>query len=223
MFKVIIVEDDPMVAALNKQYLERASAELNIVAHLSDGATAFDYLCTHPVDLIILDVYMPILTGLELLKKIRTHNLSMDVIMVTAANNSNEVKTALNYGALDYLVKPFDYKRFAQAVEKFLHKKSVLTTGNPLSQEAIDIVASAKINEATDLQKGLQPMTMHKIQTAINAFEDQQFTCKEISDTTALSAVTAQRYLSYLVNNKQLRTTIDYNTGGRPKLLYTKI
>lgn len=223
MFKVIIVEDDPMVAALNKQYLERASADLNIVAHLSDGAAAFDYLCAHPVDLIILDVYMPILTGLELLKKIRTHNLSMDVIMVTAANNSNEVKTALNYGALDYLVKPFDYKRFAQAVEKFLHKKSVLTTGHPLSQEAIDIVASAKINDATDLQKGLQPITMHKIQTAINSFGTEQFTCKEISDNTALSAVTAQRYLSYLVNNKQLRTTIDYNTGGRPKLLYRKI
>lgn len=223
MFKVIIVEDDPMVATLNKQYLEKASHELNVVTILGDGASAFNYLVSHQVDLMILDVYMPTLTGLELLKKVRSYNLLVDIIMVTAANNSEEVNMAFTYGVIDYLVKPFDYKRFAQAVDKFLHKRSVLNTEVALSQEAIDIMSSSAKTLTPDLQKGLQPLTLAKIQTVINQYGINKFTCKEISDKTNLSAVTAQRYLSYLVNAKQLMTTIDYNTGGRPKLWYTKL
>ena len=224
MYNVIIVEDDPMVAALNKQYLRSNPSPLTVSASFNNGQEAFTYLLKNKVDLIILDVYMPTLTGLELLQKIRQHNIPTEIIMVTAANSIEEVKQALNYGVLDYLVKPFDATRFHQALDKFHHKKEVLSQGKILNQTAIDIMsATPKPEEDRPLEKGLQPLTLEKIKTTISSYKDAEFTCKDISDHTELSAVTVQRYLSYLVNQKVLRTAIDYNTGGRPKMLYTKI
>ena len=71
MIRTIIVEDDPMVAALNKQYLLKSSSKLKIVGAFKDGQSALDYLHKKPVDLVILDVYLPVLNGLDLLQQIR--------------------------------------------------------------------------------------------------------------------------------------------------------
>ena len=110
MTKAMIIEDDPMVAAINKQYLEK-SKDMNVVATFQNGRDALDFLQQKQIDLIILDLFLPEMTGLEFLHRIREQNWNVEVIMVTAANNINSIQEAMHLGILDYLVKPFEIGR----------------------------------------------------------------------------------------------------------------
>lgn len=220
MTNIIIVEDDPMVAALDKQYIEKTSKNLHISGVFSDGKAALEFLEYNKVDLVILDVYMPLISGLELLKQIRAKEISTDVIMVTAADSGEEINTALRLGVVDYLVKPFDFNRFNQAINKYLHKQILLHDKRNVPQEVIDVMGMPANGVAMALEKGLQKKTMENIKETIQRINAPNFTCKDITDHTSFSAVTVQRYLSYMVRAKELKTTVDYNTGGRPRLLY---
>ncbi len=220
MTNIIIVEDDPMVAVLDKQYIEKTSKSLHIKGIFGDGQAALDFLENNRVELVILDVYMPILSGLEVLQQIRAKGIPTDVIMVTAADSGDEVNTALRLGVVDYLVKPFDFTRFNQAINKFLHKQILLKAKKKIPQEVIDVMGMPTNGVTMAMEKGLQKKTMENIKESIKAINKANFTCKDITDHTSFSAVTVQRYLSYLVRAKTLKTTVDYNTGGRPRLLY---
>ena len=106
MYKVIIVEDDPMVAMINRHYVEH-DKRFSVVQCFRSGDEALAYLQKNSVDLVILDVYMPGMDGLSLLKKIRMDDISVDIIMVTASNDKNTLENILRFGVIDYLVKPF--------------------------------------------------------------------------------------------------------------------
>ena len=70
MIKTIIVEDDPMVAQINRRYLDTAN-DIQVAAEFNNGKDALAYIETEEPDLVILDVYMPVMNGLELLREIR--------------------------------------------------------------------------------------------------------------------------------------------------------
>ena len=85
-YKVLIVEDDPMVAMINEQYVNRNKL-FRVIGKCKDGKSALEYIENNDVDLIILDVYMPLMDGFEILRQIRKNKKSVDIIMVTAAND----------------------------------------------------------------------------------------------------------------------------------------
>ena len=105
MYRVVIVEDDPMVSLLNRTFVER-DARFQVVQSFQDGRAALAWLEQNPADLAVLDVYMPLFTGLELLHALRGQGVGIDAIMVTAANDAPTVDTLLKLGVVDYLVKP---------------------------------------------------------------------------------------------------------------------
>src|SRR5690625_6075868 len=111
MINVLIIEDDPMVAKFNAIYLESIPgfSVAHIAASAEEGWSVYQ---TTKVDLILLDVYMEEKTGLELLKDFRTADDPVDVIIISAANDKQSVRTALQNGAIDYLIKPFTFERF---------------------------------------------------------------------------------------------------------------
>ncbi|MHC1748264.1 MAG: response regulator [Cellulosilyticaceae bacterium] len=82
MPNVIIVEDDLMVMSINKKFISEIP-ELTVVACFNNGKDALDYLQENPVDLAILDVYMPLVHGITVLEKIRAKALATDVIIRT--------------------------------------------------------------------------------------------------------------------------------------------
>ena len=86
MYKILIVEDDPMVAMINEQYIKR-NKNFQIAGKCSDGKAAIDFLEKERADLIILDVYMPHMDGFETLRNIRSRKIPAEAIMVTAAND----------------------------------------------------------------------------------------------------------------------------------------
>lgn len=125
MIKTVIVEDDLMVASINSQFAKR-NPNIQIVATFHNGKDALDYLKKSDADLVLLDLYMPDCTGLELLSELRSIGSEIDVIMITAANNAEHINEALQLGIVDYLIKPFQYERFAQALDKYLVRKKAI-------------------------------------------------------------------------------------------------
>lgn len=222
MIHSIIVEDDPMVAQINKEYLLRFS-DFQVDRIFSNGRDALNYLNQNPVDLILLDQYMPILGGNELLREMHAIGIRTAVIMVTSAAETAIVEESLRYGVVDYLIKPFTFSRFEEAVNRFLTMKIMLGSTSVVSQKDLDLFlrSSADAHPAqTTLSKGLNQRTLNHIQKYLREHLADKHTSKSISEAIGLSGVTVRRYLSYLIETGQILSTIDYETGGRPRVLY---
>ena len=220
MFKVLIVEDDPMVAMINEQYVKK-NKMFRIAGKCSNGREAIDYLMNNSVDLIIMDVYMPVQNGIETLRQIRENDIPVSVIMVTAANDSETFENAMRLGAVDYLVKPFAFERFQQALDRFVSSTNVLREGRALNQNSIDQIVGAMhaAKSAEAAPKGIQEKTREKIIQCLAEAEDWM-AGEEIAEITGLSAVTVRRYMNHLVQTGEVTGEMNYETGGRPCMLY---
>lgn len=220
MYDVLIVEDDPMVAMINKQYVMQNSA-FRVCGMCRDGASALEFIAKHNVDLIILDQYMPRMTGLELLHKIRNEEKPIQVIMVTAANDGASIEEALRLGIVDYLVKPFSNSRFNQALQAFLSRREAFCDSGAFNQKMIDdIMNSSARTDIHELPKGIQEVTLNKVREYLRSREGLELTGEEIADGIGISRVTVRRYMNYLLDLKEIYGRMNYETGGRPCMLY---
>ncbi len=221
MYRVLIVEDDPMVAMINEKYVAR-NPNFTVVAKVGDGAAALEFLRENRVDLVVLDAYMPRVDGLETLRSIRENKTPTDVVMVTAANDAATVEEALRLGALDYLVKPFSADRLSEALEKFIAQTETLKANRSLDQREIDRILDAagkKTRAESSPPKGIREETVELILDILRNV-DGWTSGEEAAQKAALSSVTARRYLNWLAENGQIRRTVNYETGGRPRMLY---
>lgn len=216
MFDAVIVEDDRMVAMLHRRFLEQ-DGRFRVAAEFASGKTALTWLLTHRADLVVLDVYMPVMTGVELLRELRAHGLGVDVIMVTAANDAQTLAELLRLGVADYLVKPFTFRRMRQALDTFCRKRESLAGAETVNQEDIDRLLRAP--EPEPVPKGLQEATLRRIRTLLS---DAPETCtsEALSERAGLSVVTVRRYLNYLLETGEAESAVNYNTGGRPSMVY---
>lgn len=220
MYDVLIVEDDPMVAMINKQYVMQNS-NFRVCETCRDGQTAWTYLQKNKVDLVILDQYMPEMKGLELLKLIRQNEIPVSVIMVTAANDSSSVAEALRLGIVDYLVKPFSNARFNQALDSFIARYEVFNDSSAFNQKMIDdLINGTPKPETHELPKGIQDVTLNRVREYLKANTMRELTSEEIADDIGVSRVTARRYMTYLLENREITGRMNYDTGGRPSMLY---
>lgn len=167
MILAVIVEDDPMVMEINRQYMNKIP-DVKVVACCRSGGDAIEYLSSHKVDLILMDMFMPEMTGIEVLRKLRTGGNPADVIMVTADNSVKDIKDAMSLGIIDYLIKPFEFERFRTAVEKCVARSTMTRSGGDsetLSQEEIDkllhgVATSTAARTLTNFDKGIQASTL---------------------------------------------------------------
>lgn len=222
MTRVIIAEDDPMVAQLNAQYLSQLPG-LRVDGIFSNGRDALAYLSSHDVELAIIDMYMPMLNGLELLRKIRGSGIQTSVIMITAATEMRVVEEALRLGIEDYIIKPFAFSRLREAVQKYLTKASLVQSNDRVSQSVVDQLLSNELPADAprrELRKGLNIKTLQSIEDHLRSSREEAHTCESISAASGLSKVTVRHYLNYLIEIGNLDSSIDYETGGRPRILY---
>ena len=106
---VLIVEDDPMVAAIHRQFIGAVSGFI-VAGVVSSGKDALEFLQRHPVRLVILDVFLPGMDGVATLQKIREMNRTVGVIVVSASRDTNTINAVLKAGAFDYVIKPFVFE-----------------------------------------------------------------------------------------------------------------
>lgn len=219
-YKVLIIEDDPMVSMINEQYV-RKDKDFIVVNSFRNGQSAIEFLEKNQINLVILDVFMPYMDGIETLKKIREKKFDVEVIMVTAANDTKTLEETMHLGVLDYLIKPFAFERLQIALEKFKAKKSTLNEKTVLDQSSIDKLMNSYKKEAKFYPKGIQETTLKRILEFFDKNSDWN-TTDFIAENLNISIVTARHYLSYLVQENKIKEDINYSTGGRPCMLYRK-
>lgn len=218
MYKVLIVEDDPMVSMINEQFVNR-HGEFTVIHKCSDGKGALEYMENNSVDLIILDVFMPYLNGFEMLREIRNRKIETDVIMVTAADEVEDLKEGLHLGVVDYLVKPFTFERFKIALDKFIAQSSAFKEPGKINQKNIDFLIRRKSSEDI-FPKGINEKTLHMIVEYLMQAGEKWMTCDDIAENVGLTSVTIRRYMSHLSNMGTVTADVDYETGGRPCTKY---
>ena len=219
-YKVLIVEDDPMVSMINEQYVNRNKA-FCVVGKCKDGKSALEFLEKNDVDLIVLDVFMPLMDGFETLRQIRKNKKSVDIIMVTAANDRASLEEALHLGVVDYLVKPFTYDRFRIALDKYISHLEAFKNMDTLNQKNIDYILGNSEKKGDELYpKGIQEKTLQTILDEMKKSPSKWLTGDEVAERIGLTGVTVRRYLNHLAEKGILLSEIDYETGGRPCMRY---
>lgn len=220
MNKVLIVEDDPMVAQINKKYVESVEG-FQVIGVMGDGNQALEFLKKNKVDLIILDIYMPKLDGITFLMEMRQRQITCDVIMVTAAKEVEKIHDAMQLGIIDYLIKPFEYERLKKALEHYTMRSNLFRTKDCVNQEDIDkIMLTKSKNSKENLPKGLNKKTLDRVVLFIESNQCKSMSAEEIADGLGVTKVTVRRYMSYLEKIGYVEQEIEYGSLGRPSYKY---
>jgi two-component system CitB family response regulator len=217
--RTLIVDDDFMVAKVHQAYTERIPG-FQVVGMVHSGAAALAAAERLTPDLIVLDIFLPDVSGLNVLQELRMRHIAVDVIMVTAARDVASVQAAMAGGALQYIVKPFDFARFSatlQTYRRFLGKRSSLVE---VDQEDVDqLYATIGAAPEANLPKGLNRPTLALI---LRNFQEQvePASAQELADRSGLSRATVRRYLEYLEARGLAALELRYGAAGRPEHRY---
>ena len=220
MIRVIIIEDDPMVADLAAGYLDGIDGfQLEHTAH--SGEDGLKLLHSHHVDLVLLDVFMPGMDGMELLRIIKSQFFHTDVIMITAAQSSEDILKALRLGVADYIVKPFTFERFRESMLQFQEKRRLLMSPEvAITQDILDRRIFIKKSErGAGRPKGIDAQTL---ETVVSVLKEQPglFSLKDIERLAGISRISLKKYFDYLAETGRLGSSKGYGGQGRPVTLY---
>ncbi|MET9674771.1 response regulator [Streptomyces sp. NPDC006482] len=224
MIDVLVVDDDVLVARINAAYVAKVPG-FRVTATAHSTAEALDALDGHPVDLILLDHYLPDENGLAAVRELRARGHQCDVIMVTAARDVATVQAAMRHGALQYLVKPFNFAGLRTKLEAYAALRralgSALGSGGEAEQTEVDrifgVLAAGTV--APDLPKGHSPTTAELVRQVLLA-ADGPLSAQEIAERSGVSRQTAQRYLKLLERTGRVRLSLRYGETGRPEHRY---
>jgi DNA-binding response OmpR family regulator len=125
--KILIVEDEPKVAAFLKQGLEELDYDVDLVY---DGAMGRKFASRNPYDLVLLDIVIPYVNGIALCREIKAARPSLPVLMLTALGTTEDKLSGFDAGADDYLVKPFEFKELLARI-KALTRRAGDAPGSP--------------------------------------------------------------------------------------------
>lgn len=218
MIRALVVDDDFMVAELHADFTARVPG-FQVVGIAHSGGEALAAIERQRPDLVILDIYLPDQSGLAVLQQLRRGGTDVDVIMVTAAKDMPSLQQAMQGGVLHYIVKPFDFARFAQTLETYRRFREERARREVVAQADVDRLFRLMSPPAGDLPKGLNRPTLDLILRYLVRQHTPQ-TAQEVADSTGVSRGTARRYLEYLEQRGQATLDLRYGSTGRPEHLY---
>jgi response regulator of citrate/malate metabolism len=228
--RVLVVEDEPIAAAAHAAYVGRLEG-FSLAGTAPDGQSALRLLTDFaaagtPVELVLLDMNLPDLHGLDIARRMRASGLFADIIAITAVRELNIVRSAVATGVVQYLIKPFTYATFADKLASYRLFREQLASPGPggaksgASQSDVDqAFASLRAPSELPLPKGLAPSTLD----AVKEFMKRQqgaVSATEVMDVLGMSRVTVRRYLEYLADAGTVSRTARYGAPGRPENEY---
>ncbi|MEM1505017.1 response regulator [Domibacillus sp. 8LH] len=217
MIKVLLIEDDLMVQEVNKEFINKVDG-FEVIGIAGNGREGMELIRRLSPDLIIIDLYMPLMGGLETLHLLRQENIQVDVIVITAASDIDTVRQVIQHGAFDYIMKPFKFERMKQALEHYQSVQNRLSEKGRISQEELDSLLFQKAggpDEAEQLPKGLNAVTLQKIVSHLQK-TDKPLSAEEVAEGVGAARVTVRRYLDYLEKSGKVKIDIQYGVIGRP-------
>ncbi|GGJ73264.1 two-component system response regulator DctR [Anoxybacillus voinovskiensis] len=221
MYKVVLIEDDPMVQEVNRQFIEQVPP-FRVIGIAANGVQGMEMVRHLRPDLVIIDIYMPVKDGLETIQAIRTEKLPVDVIAITAANDIETVRRMLQNGAFDYIMKPFKFERLKQSLEHYHTFRQTLKTKEKVTQKELDTLLQSNEKEGrSELPKGLNDITLQKIVDFLQQ-QTAPVSAEEVAEGVGIARVTARRYLEYLEKQQKIHLDVQYGGVGRPVNRYMK-
>ncbi|GFM20974.1 MULTISPECIES: response regulator [Mycobacteriaceae] len=221
MRDVLVVDDDFMVAEIHRRFVERVDG-FRVVGVARTGREALDAVRDHHPELILLDVYLPDMTGLDVLQTLRAAGEGVGVIMITAARELDTVRGALHGGAADYLTKPFEFAQLQAKLAAYAARADALEAGPAVDQSTIDSLfgSPGATRQHEVLPKGLSAETGELVLAA--ARRVGEVSAAECADIVGISRVSARRYLEHYLSAGALQLRLQYGVG-RPERRYAAV
>jgi len=213
--KILVVEDDHKISSSIKRGLEQ---EAFAVDTAFNGEAGFDLAVSENYDVIILDIMLPLMDGIEVCKRLRKEKISTPVLMLTAKSQVSDKILGLNTGADDYLSKPFSFDELVARI-RALSRRPKATV------EKILEIADFKLNQNRfTVERDGQQITLSKKEFSLLEFlmknKNQVFTKEQIISNVwnfdaDILPNTVEVYIGYL------RNKIDKPFKGKQDLLKT--
>jgi two-component system CitB family response regulator len=217
MIRVAVVDDDFRVANLHATYVNQMPGfEVLGIAHTARSAV--ELAATSSPDLMLLDLYLPDAPGTHVIRQV-----SCDVMMLTGASDTADVRLALRLGVVNYLVKPFTDADLAARLRAYAGFRSQIGATSSLEQAEIDSAVRTLHSgdfPVVSMSKGLSSHTAQLIIEAVRKAR-QPIPASQVAEGLGLSRGTAQRYLSELAAQGRVAVALRYGTSGRPEHLYS--
>lgn len=228
--RVLVVDDDFMVAQIHRRFVDLVDG-FDVVGEARTGRDAIAAVRRLEPDLVLLDIYLPDMSGLEVLRSLRSGADPVDVLVVTAARDVETVQEALRGGAVQYLIKPFTAQAMKERLLEFQRRQSSVlratrAADGQVGQQDVDAIFGAQrrsLSASTHLPKGLTAETLRLVAGALEegaAQDPPTLSAAECADRVGLARVSARRYLEHLSSVGLAEVSLRYGSAGRPERRY---
>ncbi|MGW4222087.1 response regulator [Streptomyces bauhiniae] len=215
--RVLVVEDDPVAADAHVLYVGRVPGFI-AVGQAGTGAAARRALDRTPVDLLLLDLHLPDVHGLQLARSLRAAGHQADVIAVTSARDLAVVREGVSLGVVQYVLKPFTFATLRDRLLRYADYHAA--AGEASGQDEVDqALATLRTPAPPTLPKGLSAPTLQRVTAALRT-TPIGLTAAGVAESIGISRITARRYLEHLVTTARATRSPQYGQVGRPELIY---
>ncbi|MEU1009301.1 response regulator [Streptomyces sp. NPDC005890] len=216
--RVLVVEDDPVAADAHVMYVGRVPGFV-AVGKAHTGAEARRILDRTPVDLLLLDLHLPDVHGLQLARSLRAAGHHADVIAVTSARDLAVVREGVSLGVVQYVLKPFTFATLRDRLVRYAEFHAAV--GEASGQDEVDrALAALRAPSPAALPKGLSGPTLERVTAALREAASEGLTAAGVAEAVGISRITARRYLEHLVDAGRAGRSPLYGQVGRPELVY---
>ncbi|SDI55807.1 Response regulator of citrate/malate metabolism [Sinosporangium album] len=220
MIDVLVVDDDFMVARVNRRFVDAVDGFRVVgMAHTGEHAvTAVAELRPH---LVLLDLYLPDIFGLEVIARLRAEGHDCDVLVISAAREVEAVRGAARHGVVGYLLKPFEAADLRVRLTQYSAQKTAPAAPLVSGQAEVDrFLALTRTPTGTvTLPKGMSVETAELVENALRAAGDTM-SAAECAALVGVSRVSARRYLEHFVTTGRVSVSLRYGSAGRPERRY---
>ena len=222
MIRTVVVDDDFRVADLHRLYAERVGG-FEVVGVANSGAEALDLSEQLRPQLVLLDIYLPDMSGLDVLRGLREAGSGIDVITITAAKDVETIRSAMQGGSVHYLIKPFTFAVFREKLQSYAEVQARLSQVSEASQADVDrLYGLLRTGLDQEMPKGLSAATRDLVVGALRA-APEALSASDVARAAGLSRVTARRYLEHLSSGGLVEISMLYGAPGRPEHRYRLI
>ena len=158
--RLLIVDDEDTIRLVLAKYLRTRGFE---VATADSGAAALEALAAGRFDLMLCDVRMPGLSGVEIVPAVREIDPDLGIVMLSAVNDAPTATGVMSQGVLDYLTKPIELEKLYEAIARALHKRALLR-----DQRRVERAIREEVDEQS---RGLRDITVNVVETLVMAME----------------------------------------------------
>ena len=228
--RVLVVEDEPIASAAHAAYVGRLDG-FTLAGTAPDGQSALRMLTEFaaagsPVELVLLDMNLPDLHGLDIARRMRSAGHFADIIAITAVRELTIVRNAVSIGVVQYLIKPFTFATFADKLDSYRQFREQLAAPGAGSSKTGCLPERRRpgvrepqgaVRAAPSQRPG--PSTLEAVRDFIRQ-QPGAVSATEVMTALGMSRVTARRYLEYLADAGTVSRTARYGAPGRPENEY---